>query len=138
MIYNIDTINEGRYIKMYIKNETTYYSEDNKKFKSIAQCREYENNFVKNSTIECWNFQGVKIDNLSKGCVNNISVIKLNNEKDKIVFNILFDNYDVFCPEKINTFYMWHDEYNKFMTSQEYEECMEASYFIIKELEAEE
>lgn len=121
---------------MYIKKETIYYSEDNKKFKSITQCKEYENNLLKNSTIECWNFQGMKIDILSKDYANNISVIKLNNEKDKIAFNILFENYDIFCPEKLNTFYMWHEEYNKFMTSQEYEECMEASYFIIKELEA--
>ena len=65
-------------------------------------------------------------------------IIKLNSEEDRKAFNILFEDEYILCPEKLNTFYMWHGEYdNRFMTSQEYEEYIEASYFIIKKLEAE-
>lgn len=123
---------------MYTRNETIYYAEDGKEFKSISKCRDYENNLLKNSTIECWDYQGIKFDNVLEGNINNIYVIKLNSEKDKTAFNILFENCDISCPEKLNTFYMWHEEYNRFMTSQDYEECIEPSYFIIKKLEAEE
>lgn len=114
-----------------------YYSEDGKAFESMSECRDYENNLLKNSTIEGWNYQGIKIDDISKSNINNIYVIKLNSEKDKTAFNILFENCDISCPEKLNTFYMWNTEYNRFMTSQEYEEYIEPLYFIIKELEAE-
>ena len=122
---------------MCTRSETIYYAEDGKEFKSISKCRDYENNLLKNSTMECWDCQGVKIDNVSKHSINDISVIKLNSKEDKIAFNILFENFDIFCPEKLNTFYMWHEGYNRFMTSQEYEEWMEPSYYIIKDLEAE-
>ena len=122
---------------MYIRNETIYYSEDGKAFDNISKCRDYENNLLKNSTIECWDCQGVKIDDISKHSINDIYVIKLNSEKDKTAFNILFENCDIYCPEKLNTFYMWNEENNKFMTSRDYEEWIEPSYYIIKELEAE-
>lgn len=122
---------------MYTRSETIYYAEDGKEFKSISKCRDYENNLLKNSTMEGWNYQGIKIDDLSESNINDIYVIKLNSEKDKTAFNILFENCDISCPEKLNTFYMWHGEDFKFMTSQEYEEYIEASYFIIKKLEAE-
>ena len=122
---------------MYTRSETIYYSEDGKPFDNISKCKDYENNLLKNSTLECWDYQGVKIDNLSETNINDIYVIKLNSEKDKTAFNILFENCDISCPEKLNTFYMWHGEDFKFMTSQEYEEYIEASYFIIKKLEAE-
>lgn len=124
---------------MYTRTETIYYAEDGKEFKSISECRDYENNLLKNSTMECWDYQGVKIDDISESNINDIYVIKLNSEEDKTAFNILFENCDISCPEKLNTFYMWRGEYyGKFMTSQEYEECIEPSYFIIKKLEAEE
>ena len=122
---------------MYIRNETIYYAEDGKPFDNISKCRDYENNLLKNSTIECWDYQGVKIDNLLETNVNPIYIIKLNSEEDRKAFNILFEDEYILCPEKLNTFYMWNTEYNRFMTSQEYEEYIEASYFIIKELEAE-
>lgn len=122
---------------MYTRNETIYYAEDGKPFDNISKCKDYENNLLKNSTIECWDYQGIKIDDISESNINDIYVIKLNSEKDKTAFNILFENCDISCPEKLNTFYMWHEEDFKFMTSQEYEEYIEASYFIIKELEAE-
>lgn len=122
---------------MYTRNETIYYSEDEKAFESISKCRDYENNLLKNSTMECWDYQGIKIDDLSECGVDDISVIRLNSEEDKIAFNILFENCAIYCPEKLNTFYMWNKEDYKFMTSQEYEEYIEASYFIIKELEEE-
>ena len=121
---------------MYTRNETIYYAEDGKEFKSISKCKEYENNLLKNSTLECWDCKGIKIGDLSEHSVNDISVIRLNSEKDKPAFNIFFADGDIICPEKLNTFYMWHEEYNRFMTSQEYEEYIEPSYFIIKELEA--
>ena len=123
---------------MYTRNETFYYSEDGKAFESISKCKDYENNLLKNSTIEGWNYQGIKIDDISESNINDIYVIKLNSEEDKTAFNILFENSGISCPEKLNTFYMWHGEYdNRFMTSQEYEEYIEPSYFIIKKLEAE-
>lgn len=122
---------------MYTRNEIIYYSEDGKEFKSISKCRDYEKNLLKNSTIECWNYQGIKIDDLSESNINDISVIKLNSEEDRKAFNILFEDEYILCPEKLNTFYMRNTEYNRFMTSQEYEEYIEASYYIIKELEAE-
>lgn len=122
---------------MYTRNEIIYYSEDGKEFKSISKCRDYEKNLLKNSTIECWNYQGIKIDDLSESNINDISVIKLNSEEDRKAFNILFEDEYILCPEKLNTFYMRNTEYNRFMTSQEYEEYIEASYFIIKKLEAE-
>ena len=123
---------------MYIRNETIYYSEDGKAFGSISKCKDYENNLLKNSTIEGWNYQGIKIDDISESNINDIYVIKLNSEKDKTAFNILFENCDISCPERLNTFYMWSGEYQRFMTSQDYEENMETAYFIIKKLEAEE
>ena len=122
---------------MYTRNTTIYYSEDGKAFESISKCRDYENNLLKNSTMECWDCQGVKIDDISKHSINDIYVIKLNSEKDKTAFNILFENCDIYCPEKLNTFYMWSGEYQRFMTSQDYEEDMETAYFIVKDLEAE-
>lgn len=122
---------------MYTRNETIYYAEDGKEFKSISKCRDYENNLLKNSTIEGWNYQGIKIDDISESNINDISVIKLNSEEDRKAFNILYEDEYILCPEKLNTFYMRNTEYNKFMTSQEYEEYIEASYFIIKKLEAE-
>lgn len=122
---------------MYTRNEIIYYSEDGKEFKSISKCRDYEKNLLKNSTIECWNYQGIKIDDLSESNINDISVIKLNSEEDRKAFNILFEDEYILCPEKLNTFYMRNTEYNRFMTSQEYEEYIEASYYIIKKLEAE-
>ena len=122
---------------MYTRSETIYYAEDGKEFKSISKCRDYENNLLKNSTMECWDYHGIKINDLSESNINDIYVIKLNSEKDKTAFNILFENCDISCPEKLNTFYMWHGEDFKFMTSQDYEDCIEPSYFIIKELEAE-
>ena len=122
---------------MYTRSETIYYAEDGKPFDNFSKCKDYENNLLKNSTLECWDYQGVKIDNLSETNINDIYVIKLNSEKDKTAFNILFENCDISCPEKLNTFYMWHGEDFKFMTSQEYEEYIEPSYFIIKDLEAE-
>ena len=121
---------------MYIRNETIYYAEDGKAFDNISKCRDYENNLLKNSTIECWDYHGLKIDNLSKDCINSISVIRLNSKEDKKLFNTLFEGCDISCPEKLNTLYMWNEEDNKFMTSQEYKEWMEPSYYIIKELEA--
>lgn len=123
---------------MYTRNETIYYAEDGKPFDNISKCRDYENNLLKNSTIECWDYQGVKIDDVSESNINDIYVIKLNSEKDKTAFNILFENCDISCPERLNTFYMWSGEYQRFMTSQDYEENMETAYFIIKDLEAEE
>ena len=122
---------------MYTRSETIYYAEDGKEFKSISKCRDYENNLLKNSTMECWDYHGIKIDDLSESDINDIYVRKKKKKKDKTAFNILFENCDISCPEKLNTFYMWHGEDFKFMTSQEYEEYIEASYFIIKELEAE-
>ena len=115
-----------------------YVAFDGTEFRDEKECDEYENNFLKNSTIECWDYQGVKIDNLSKDCINSISVIRLNSEEDTKLFDTLFEGSDISCPEKLNTLYMWHEEDNKFMTSQEYEEWIEPSYYIIKELEAEE
>lgn len=124
---------------MYIRKETIYYSEDGKPFDNISKCKDYENNLLKNSTIECWDYQGIKINDILKSNINDISIVRLNSEEDKTAFNILFENCGISCPEKLNTLYMWHGEYdNRFMTSQEYEECIEASYFIIKKLEAEE
>lgn len=115
-----------------------YVAFDGTEFRDEKECDKYENNFLKNSTIECWDYQGVKIDDISESNINDIYVIKLNSEKDKTAFNILFENCDISCPEKLNTFYMWRGEYHcKFMTSEEYEECIEPSYFIIKRLEAE-
>ena len=122
---------------MYIRNETIYYSEDGKVFDNISKCRDYEKNLLKDSTIECWDYRGIKIDDLSKSNVNLIYIIKLNSEEDRKAFNILFGDEYILCPEKLNTFYMRNTEYNRFMTSQEYEEYIEPSYFIIKELEAE-
>lgn len=122
---------------MYTRTETIYYAEDGKEFKSISKCKDYENNLLKNSTIECWDYRGIKIDDLSESNINDISVIKLNSEEDRKAFNILFEDEYILCPEKLNTFYMRNTEYNRFMTSQEYEEYIEVSYFIIKELEAE-
>ena len=83
---------------MYIRNETIYQSEDGKPFDNISKCRDYENNLLKNSTLECWDYQGVKIDNLLETNVNLIYIIKLNSEEDRKVFNILFDpkNYILF------------------------------------------
>ena len=115
-----------------------YVAFDGTEFRDEKECDEYENNFLKNSTIECWDYQGVKIDNLSKDYFNRISVIRLNSEKDKTAFNILFEGCDIDCPERLNTLYMWNEENNKFMTSRDYEEWIEPSYYIIKELEAEE
>ena len=123
---------------MYTRNETVYYAEDGRGFSNYSQCREYEDNLLKNSTIECWDYQGVKIDNLSRNCIKDISVIRLNSREDKNAFNILFEDFSFSCPEKLNTFYMWNEEYSKFMTNQDYEDCIEPSYFIIKKLEAEE
>ena len=114
-----------------------YVAFDGTEFRNEKECDDYENNFLKNSTIECWDYQGVKIDNLLDANVNIIYIIKLNSEEDRKAFNILFEDEYILCPEKLNTFYMWNTEYNRFMTSQEYEEYIEASYFIIKELEAE-
>ena len=104
---------------MYIRNETIYYSEDGKEFKSISKCKDYENNLLKNSTMECWDYHGIKIDDLSESNINDISVIKLNSKEDKTAFNILFENFDISCPEKLNTLYMWSEEDFEFMTSQE-------------------
>lgn len=122
---------------MYTRTETIYYAEDGKEFKSISKCKDYENNLLKNSTIECWDYRGIKIDDISESNINDIYVIKLNSEEDRKAFNILFEDEYILCPEKLNTFYMRNTEYNRFMTSQEYEEYIEVSYFIIKELEAE-
>ena len=122
---------------MYKRTQIIYYSEDGKEFNDSFQCRDYEKNLLKNSTIECWDYNGIKIDDISKSNINDIYVIKLNSEEDKKAFNILFEDEYILCPEKLNTFYMRNTEYNRFMTSQEYEEYIEASYFIIKELEAE-
>lgn len=115
-----------------------YVAFDGTEFRDEKECNKYENNFLKNSTIECWDYQGVKIDNLSKDCINSISVIRLNSEEDKKLFNTLFECCNIDCPKRLNTLYMRNEEDNKFMTSQEYEEWMEGSYFIIKDLEAEE
>ena len=114
-----------------------YVAFDGTEFRDEEECDKYENNFLKNSTIECWDYQGVKIDNLLETNVNLIYIIKLNSEEDKKLFDTLFEGSDISCPEKLNTFYMWHEEYGKFMTSQEYEEWIEPSYYIIKELEEE-
>lgn len=122
---------------MYTRTETIYYAEDGKEFKSISKCKDYENNLLKNSTIECWDYRGIKIDDISESNINDIYVIKLNSEEDRKAFNILFEDEYILCPEKLNTFYMRNTEYNRFITSQEYEECIEPSYFIIKKLEAE-
>ena len=115
-----------------------YVAFDGIEFRDEKECDEYENNFLKNSTIECWDYHGLKIYNLSKDFIKDISVIRLNSEEDKKLFYALFEGCDISCPEKLNTLYMWNEEDNKFMTSQEYEKWMEPSYYIIKELEAEE
>lgn len=115
-----------------------YVAFDGTEFRDEEECDKYENIFLKNSTLECWDYQGVKIDDISESNINDIYVIRLNSEEDKTAFNILFENCDISCPEKLNTFYMWRGEYYcKFMTSEEYEEYIEPSYFIIKKLEAE-
>lgn len=117
--------------------KTIYVAFDGTEFRDEKECDEYENNFLKKSTIECWDYQGVKIDNLSKDCISSISVIRLNSKEDEKLFDTLFEGSDISCPEKLNTFYMWRGEYEgKFITSQEYEEHIEPSYFIIKKLEA--
>lgn len=115
-----------------------YVAFDGTEFRDEEECDKYENIFLKNSTIECWDYYGKKIDDLSKDCISSISVIRLNNEEDKKLFNTLFEGCDIDCPEELNTLYMWNEEDNKFMTSQEYEKWTEPSYFIIKKLEAEE
>ena len=114
-----------------------YVAFDGTEFRDEEECDKYENIFLKNSTIECWNYRGEKIDNVSKDCISSIYIIRLNSEEDKKLFDTLFEGSDISCPEKLNTFYMWHGEDFKFMTSQEYEEYIEPSYFIIKKLEAE-
>lgn len=136
-MYNIDTINERKIYKMYIVSKQYYCAEDGKEFESIDQCEKYEKNLLKKSTIECWDWTGEKIENFSKSKINSVGVIKLNSEEDKQIFNIFYEDEDVFCPKKINTFYMWDEERHRFMTSQEYEEIIEPSYFILKKLEAE-
>ena len=122
---------------MYIVNKQHYYAEDNTEFETIDKCREYEKDFLKNSTIEVWDVMGEKIENFSKIDINSVGVIKLNKEEDKKVFNIIYEGEGVSCPKKINTFYMWDEERYRFMTCQEYEDFIEPSYFILKELEAE-
>lgn len=123
---------------MYIVNKQHYYAEDDTEFESIDKCKEYEKSLLKNSTIEWWDWSGEKIENFSKERMNSVSVVKLNKEEDKKVFNIIYEDEDVFCPKKINTFYMWDAERHRFITRQEYENCyIEPSYFILKELEAE-
>lgn len=119
---------------MYIVNKPHYYAEDNTEFESVDKCREYEKKLLKNSTIEAWDVIGEKIENFSAAKIDSVGVIKLNREEDKKVFNIIYENTDVFCPKKINTFYMWDEERRRFMTSQEYEEFIDPSYFILKEL----
>ena len=114
-----------------------YVAFDGTEFRDEEECDKYENIFLKNSTIECWDYRGLKIYNLSKDFIKDISVIRLNNEEDRKAFNILYEDEYILCPEKLNTFYMRNTEYNRFMTSQEYEEYIEASYFIIKKLEEE-
>ena len=129
------TINERKIIFMIEK--IIYVAFDGTEFRDEEECDKYESIFLKNSTIECWDYRGLKISNLSKDCMSSISVIRLNSEEDKKLFDTLFEGSDISCPEKLNTFYMRNEEYGKFMTSQEYEEYIEASYFIIKELEEE-
>ena len=67
---------------MYTRSETIYYAEDGKEFKSISKCRDYENNLLKNSTMECWDYHGIKIDDLSESAdLTNAYEVRLTNTK---------------------------------------------------------
>ena len=48
-----------------------YVAFDGTEFRDEEECDKYENNFLKNSTIECWDYHGLKIYNLSKDCISS-------------------------------------------------------------------
>lgn len=120
---------------MFRKMSPEYYAQDGTVFNNPTMCTLYESKILRNSTIECWRFNGVRVDDLLSEKVNNIGIVRLNDEKDKVAFDILFCGYDLRTPDKVSVVYIRKDGDRNFYTVPSYESCFLNTYFVAKQIE---
>lgn len=120
---------------MFQKTSPEYYAEDGTMFNNSIMCSLYERDILKNSTIECWRFNGERVYDLEKEKPNNIGIVRLNDEKDKVAFNILFCDYKLRTPDKLSVVYIRKEDDRSFCTIPIYERCFLNTYLTAKQIE---